>query len=183
MTMPTALHTTGSRVKSIFSLYTRRRLERWITNARVVRKLAVRAQSGRIIWAYWLVEGYETRIEKKKRNSHIFIRKPTREMPLGRSGSKSNKLFPLLDWATCRENIEGSRIIAPSILKPRCYRGKFFSLNSTFFTAGWKTIRCLLGRGQVIPTACLEAVKKSINPFAVVNGSSHFQPVIAYLVG
>jgi len=74
MTMPTALHTTGSRVKRLFSLYTRRMSKRWITNAREVRKLAVRAQPGRIIWAYLLVEGYETRIGKKENFSDFYSR-------------------------------------------------------------------------------------------------------------
>lgn len=61
-------------------------------SAREVRNLAVRRQSGRIIWAYSLVEAYKTNIKKMK-NFHVFIRKPKREMQIGRSESKSNKRF------------------------------------------------------------------------------------------
>jgi len=72
MKMPTALHTTGSRVKRLLSLYTRRRLRRWVTNAREIGKLAVRGQSARIIWAYLLLERYEARIGKKGKFSHFY---------------------------------------------------------------------------------------------------------------
>jgi len=72
MTMPPALLTTGSRVKRLFSLYTRRRLKRRKTNAREVRNLAVRGQSDRIIWPYLLVEGYKTNIGKKEKFSHFY---------------------------------------------------------------------------------------------------------------